>query len=234
MRWVHRVKHRDGRVHRLVVLLAVVGAVAVIWTLSIGPEARAVLEPEALAARLRAAGASGALGLLVLLVVQCVVAPIPSEPIMLAAGFVYGHQAALALCWIGVCAGAALCYLLARRFGRPLAERLVRAEALAAFDARLAARGLVATFAVVLGLRLFAFPSFDVLSYACGLLRFPLPWFLAATGIGALPKILAFTYAGAAVGARPGWLDLLIVLGTFGALVLLPWVARRRRPASPR
>jgi uncharacterized membrane protein YdjX (TVP38/TMEM64 family) len=217
---------------RPAVLVAVAAALAAAALWASSPGARAALDPQLLAARLRDAGPLGALGLLGLLVVQCVVAPIPSEPIMMAAGFVYGPRAGFALSWAGVCLGAALCFLLARRFGRPLAERFVRPERLSALDARLAARGLVAVFLVVLGLRLFTFTSFDVLSYACGLLRFPLPWFLVATGLGAMPKVFAFTYAGATAGARPGWLDAVILAGTFGVLIVVPWLARRWRPGA--
>jgi uncharacterized membrane protein YdjX (TVP38/TMEM64 family) len=213
---------------RPALLLAILAALALAGTLwAVNQE----IDPEALARRLRDAGPAGVLGLLALLVVQCVLSPIPSEPFMMAAGFVYGARGGFALSWLGVCIGAALCFVLARRLGRPLVERFVRAERLAAFDARLAAQGLVATFLVVLGLRLFAFSSFDVLSYACGLVRFPLPWFLVATALGAVPKTFAFTYAGASAGARPGWLDAVILVGTFGVLVVVPWLARRLRPS---
>lgn len=197
------------------------GAALWMWSLE--------LDPHVLAGRLRDAGSAGVLGLLILLVVQCVVSPIPSEPIMVAAGFVYGPRSGFALSWLGVCLGAVLCFVLARRYGRPLAERFVRSERLGALDARLAAQGLAATFLVVLGLRLFAFGSFDVLSYACGLVRFPFPWFLVATLLGAVPKTLAFSYAGAAVGERPGWLDGVILVGSFGVLILVPWLTWRLR-----
>lgn len=210
--------------------MAIVAALAVACAAWLaGPDVRAALDPHALATRLRDAGPLGALGLVALLIVQCVIAPIPSEPIMMAAGFVYGPRAGFVLAWTGVFIGAAASFLIARYFGRALAERLVRSDRLAAFDRRLAAHGLATTFLIVLGLRLFSFTSFDVLSYACGLIRFPLPWFLVATGIGGVPKILAFTYAGATAGARPGWLDATILVGTFGALALLPLLVGRWR-----
>jgi len=84
-------------------------------------------------------------------------------------------------------------------------------------------------FAIVLALRLFAFTSFDVLSYACGLVRFPFRWFLLATALGAVPKVFAFTYAGASIGARPRWLDGLMLVGTLGVLLVLPWLIRLGR-----
>ena len=184
--------------------------------------------PEALAERVRAAGSLGPAALLGLLILQCVVAPLPSEPLMMAAGFVYGPWSGFALSLVGVTIGAVACFGLARRFGRPLAERMVRADRLDAIDAHLAGRSLPAVLLGVLALRLFAFGSFDVLSYACGLFLVPFGWFVAITAVGVVPKVFAFTYLGASAGARPGWLDALILIGTFGVLVGLPWVLRRR------
>ena len=58
---------------------------------------------------------------------------------------------------------------------------------------------------------------------------------LAATVLGAVPKVFAFTYAGASVGGRPGWVDAVILGGTFGVLVAAPWLVRwwRARGAAP-
>ncbi len=219
----------------VVLVVAAIAVAALGWLAWTGaPTLRAGLDPEALAGRLRAAGPAGAVGLVALLVVQCIVSPIPSEPIMMAAGFAYGPRRGFALAWLGVCLGAGLSFLLARRLGRPLVERVVRPERLTALESRLATRGLAATFLAVLGLRLFVFTSFDVLSYACGLIRFPLPLFLLATGVGAVPKTFAFTYAGATAGTRPGWLDAVILAGTFGVLGVIAWLARRRAAASPK
>jgi len=206
-------------------LLAIAAGVGLWWALA-SPEA------DALAARVRALGAVGPLALLALLVVQCVIAPIPSEPIMMAAGFVYGPRASFALTWLGVVSGAIACYVLARAYGPPLVARVVRRERLETFERVVLARGTVATFAGLLVVRVVAFHSFDVLSYACGVLRVPFAVFLAATVLGAVPKVLAFTYAGAVAGARPGWLDLLILGGTFGVFALLPWLLRRLRSTN--
>ena len=189
------------------------------------------LEPGEIADQIRAAGPLGPAALLAWFVLQCVVVPLPSEPAMMAAGFVYGFGSAFGITWLGVVLGAAACFGLARRLGRPFVERFVRAERLEALDARVGGRGLVATFAIVLALRFFAFTSFDVLSYGCGLLRFPFRWFLLATVLGAVPKVVAFTYAGAGVGARPGWLDGVMLVGMVPGLLVLPWLVRLGRQA---
>lgn len=188
------------------------------------------LDPQTIAERVRAAGAVGPLALVVLLIVQCVLSPVPSEPLMMASGYLYGPWAGFALSWVAVVIGGTLCFLIARTLGRPIAERFASRDKLDAFDAAFAGRGTMATFVAVLGIRLLAHGSFDLVSYACGLIPFSLPLFLVASGVGVVPKVFAFTYLGASAGARPGWLDALILGGAFGMLVLVPlwWRARRR------
>ncbi len=182
-----------------------------------------------LAERLRDLGLLGPLALFALFVLQCVIAPLPSEPLMMAAGFVYGPRVGGVVAWLGVVVGASACFSLARVYGRPFAERFVKAERLRDIDRFLVGRGRVAAFLALLGIRVFAFSSFDVVSYAFGLVRFPFPSFLAATAVGVVPKVLAFTYLGANTASRPAWLDWTIALGTLGILVVLPWLWRRRR-----
>ena len=85
----------------------------------------------------------------------------------------------------------------------------------------------------VLGIRLVAHGSFDLVSYACGLIPFSLPLFLVASGVGVVPKVFAFTYLGASAGERPGWLDAMILVGAFGMLLLVPlWLRGRRKHAA--
>jgi uncharacterized membrane protein YdjX (TVP38/TMEM64 family) len=181
-----------------------------------------------IAARIRAAGTLGPIALAGMFVLQCVVAPLPSEPVMMAAGYVYGPGPGFALSWLGVVVGAAACFGLARAFGRPLVTRFVSHERLDAVDEFVGARGARVTFAAVLALRVLSFHSFDVLSYACGLVCFPFRWFLIATAVGVVPKAFAFTYLGATIGARPGWLDAVILIGSFGVLALLPFAKKIR------
>jgi uncharacterized membrane protein YdjX (TVP38/TMEM64 family) len=213
------------RLLALIVVAVVVAGALVAWPRD--------FDAAAIAERVRAAGMLGSVGLLALLVVQCVVAPSPSEPIMMAAGFVYGPQPAFVIAWAGVVVGAALCFWLARAYGRPVAERLVRADRLDAAEASLQRGGPLTTFVALLLIRALAFHSFDLMSYACGLVRIPFPLFVAATVLGSCPKVLAFTYAGATLAARPVWLDALILVGTFGvvAAVAVGALVRRRRAA---
>lgn len=193
----------------------------------------ASFDARAIADRVHAAGPIGPVALFALLVLQCVVSPLPSEPLMMAAGFLYGPRVGFALAWSAVVLGATVCFMMARTLGRSVVERFASSEKLASFDASFVQRGEVATFFGVLAIRLFAHGSFDVVSYACGLIPFSLPMFLVASGVGVVPKVLAFTYLGASTGGRPAWLDALILAGMFGMLLLVPLWWRSRRATSP-
>jgi uncharacterized membrane protein YdjX (TVP38/TMEM64 family) len=190
------------------------------------------IDPQALAEQMRGAGSIGPLLLFGLFVLQCIVSPLPSEPVMMAAGFVYGHTWGLVLGWAGVVCGAAACFLLARSMGRPVVHRFAPARRVAALEEYLRERGRLAAVASLLFIRLFAVSSFDVVSYGCGLLRFPFAWFLFATAVGVIPKVFAFTYLGASVGPRPAWLDVTIAVGTLGILALPVAFRRWRQPLA--
>jgi uncharacterized membrane protein YdjX (TVP38/TMEM64 family) len=211
----------------LLLLVGLAGLAAIAWALA-RVDATS-LDPAAIAEQVRAAGAFGPIALLLLLVLQCVVAPLPSEPLMIAAGYVYGAPGGFAIAWLGVVVGALLCYALARTLGRGFVARFVSPQKLSMLDTFEHGSAGAATFLAILSLRLFAFTAFDVISYACGLIRFPFLWFVLATGVGAVPKVFAFTYFGANVGERPGWLNWLIAAGTFGALLAVPWLVRAWR-----
>src|SRR5262245_29323526 len=81
------------------------------------------LDADALADRIRASGPLGPVVLMALLVAQAVIAPLPSPPILMAAGFVYGPWLGFAIGWFGLLVGASACFGLARILGRSFAER---------------------------------------------------------------------------------------------------------------
>jgi uncharacterized membrane protein YdjX (TVP38/TMEM64 family) len=78
---------------------------------------------------LRSYGPWAPVATFVLIQFQAVFAPLPSFPVIYAAGFLFGTFWGGLLSWVSVLASAALCFSLARRFGRPLVERVVRVPA---------------------------------------------------------------------------------------------------------
>ena len=170
------------------------------------------LDAEVLADRVRASGPVGPLALIALLIAQAVVAPLPSPPILMAAGFVYGPWFGFGIGWLGLLLGASCCFGLARAFGRPFAQRFVRPQHLATVDTHIATR-TGATLLAIVSLRVFMPPLFDAVSYGCGLVRVPFSWFVLATALGEVPKVGSFTYIGAASGGASTWLTAWILLG---------------------
>jgi uncharacterized membrane protein YdjX (TVP38/TMEM64 family) len=171
----------------------------------------AYLTADTLADRVRASGPVGPLVLIALLIAQAVVAPLPSPPILMAAGFVYGPWLGFGIGWLGLLVGASCCFALARAFGRPFAQRFVRPQHLATIDTHIATR-TGATLMAIVSLRVFMPPLFDAISYGCGLVRVPFSWFVLATALGEVPKVGSFTYIGAASGGASTWLTAWILL----------------------
>ena len=192
----------------------------------------ALVDPEALSTQVRATGAFAPAALIALLVVQSVIAPLPSQPVLMAAGFVYGPIAGLAIGWLGVFVGACACFGIARVLGRAAAVRFVSPERLESVDAYVSERGLRSTFLAVMSLRLVAHFSFDVTSYACGVVRFPFGWFALATALGEIPKVLLFTTLGAGLGEISGWLGVGIGVGVMASVCVFMLMNRRASRAA--
>src|SRR5712691_534191 len=102
---------------RTAVLVAVVGATGMLVVAAPGFFNLASLDSGRSADRVRASGPFGPLALIALLVAQAVVAPLPSPPILMAAGFVYGPSVGFAIGWVGLLLGAIACFGLARALG---------------------------------------------------------------------------------------------------------------------
>jgi uncharacterized membrane protein YdjX (TVP38/TMEM64 family) len=190
---------------------------------------------ETVIAKIRASGTLGPFALIALLVMQAVVAPLPSPPLLMAAGFLYGPFVGFGIGWLGLLLGAGACFGLARGLGRPFAERFIRPQRLAAIDQYIGSQS-GAAFLTVLSLRVFMPPLFDAVSYGCGLVRMPFHWFALATALGEVPKVASFTYLGMVAGDAPPWLKAWIILVPVVGLICLRVMRRTlgaRRPVLP-
>jgi uncharacterized membrane protein YdjX (TVP38/TMEM64 family) len=137
-----------------------------------------------------------------LIQLQAVVAPLPSFPVVYANGLLFGTLWGGLLSWASVIVSAALCFALARLWGRPLVQRVVSPAALGQADVLLERYGV---FAVLLG-RLLPFTAFDLLSYAAGLTPMRLRPFLVATAVGMTPATFLMAAAGDFGGGSLGTL----------------------------
>ena len=156
--------------------------------------------------------------------------PFPAELIAIANGMLFGPVWGTLVTWIGAVSGAALAFALARRYGRPLVDRLVARKAWTGAEALYAccdARTLLLA-------RLVPVISFNLINYAAGILGVSWWRFLWTTSLGILP----ITVASVALGNQltgPMWDAWLAGSGLLLALYLgWRWYGARRPRDLPR
>lgn len=127
-----------------------------------------------------------------LMVFQSVAAPLPAFILTFANAGIFGWVKGAILSWSSAMAGAAVCYAIARIYGRSVVEKLTTRRALKEVDLFFERYGKWA----ILIARLLPFVSFDIVSYAAGLTAMGFWEFFWATGIGQLPATLIYSYVG--------------------------------------
>lgn len=127
-----------------------------------------------------------------LMILQSVIAPLPAFVLTFANAGLFGWVKGALLSWSSAMAGAALCYFIARYYGRAVVEKLTTRTALKQVDLFFEKYGKWA----VLVARLLPFVSFDIVSYAAGLTAMGFWEFFWATGLGQLPATIIYSYVG--------------------------------------
>jgi len=120
---------------------------------------------EAIAAYLQDHGLSGLIILFILLFLQVFLAPIPGHAFMVAGGYVYGFWPSTLLTLVSTVVATQLAFMLTRRYGLPLVERLASEKFIDRWNKVAGNRGGVFFFfAFILPI----FPS-DFMCYIAGL-----------------------------------------------------------------
>jgi len=155
----------------------------------------------------------------ILMVFQSVAAPLPAFIITFANAGLFGWVKGAILSWSSAMAGAALCFYIARYFGRATVEKFTSHKALNSIDNFFKHYGKYA----VLIARLLPFVSFDIVSYAAGLTSMGFWPFFIATGIGQLPATIVYSYIGGMLtgGIRTMVFGLLILFALSTLIILL-------------
>lgn len=193
-------------------LLVAVVVVLVVAALLFGPDAlRVFADLGALREAVLGLGAWGPLALIALNVLQIVLAPVPAYAIQVAGGYVYGVWWGTLYGIVGMLGGAAMAFLLARRFGARLLERLVPKRLL---NGWLHLRNLNSMTAWLIILLL---PVGDFCYFLAGLTAMSLPRVLFLTLLVRGPTVFLTTFAGAQATSVPR--D--VVWGLVVALIVL-------------
>ena len=152
---------------------------------------------------------------MVLQVVSSVIPPLPSWVLPIVNAMVFGAVPGGLLSFGTALLAAAICFGLARALGRPWVEGIVPAQSLERWDGFFDRRGVLA---VAVG-RVIPFINPDILSYAAGLTRLGWRRFLLGIGIGSVPSIILYSWAGEAGAEEVGWLLVPTVVASVLAVV---------------
>jgi len=153
-----------------------------------------VLNPAQLVEVLRQLGPWAPVILILSMATAVVISPIPSLPLDLAAGAVFGPFLGTTYVVIGAEIGAILSFLIGRALGRDVISRLLGVNVIFCEKCSNHHLGLLIFLA-----RLLPVFSFDVISYGAGLTTMSLRTFAWTTLLGMIPPTFAFTYLGSSV-----------------------------------
>lgn len=220
---------------RLLWTLAVCAAAtllaAAVWLIiQYYPQIKGLMQPENMErfrALLDSFGVAGALVLIAIQTAQVLSGVIPALPIQLAAGLTYGPFGGLAICMTGIFIGSTIVFLLVKRFGRPLIDRIFSRER----QAKLAFLDNTDRLELIVFI-LYLIPALpkDVFTYLAALTPLSFRRFICISMAARIPMIFCDTFASGALikGNYKSAVMLFIaaaVLGVFGML-LAPRLAK--------
>ncbi len=174
----------------LVFVAAALLAVFIYW---LWPRLGLFADQDALRSWVASFGAWGPLIIVSLHLMQVLFAPIPGQAIDAASGYLFGPWWGTLYSVIGAVGSSLIAFGLARRFGRPLVQRLVAPEALDRLDKLGRQRGPALFFLIWL----FPLSPDDLACYAAGLT--PMPWlqFFVLVLLGRIPGLFTANWVGA-------------------------------------
>jgi len=213
----------------ILVLLFVVGLAAGYFVLAGSELMNLFTDIDVLISKVRNLGIYGPLLLIGLIALAIVFNPLPSAPIALGAGAIYGHTLGTVYVVAGAELGAILAFMIARWAGYGLTRRF--------FGESGSLKGISSQntlTTLVFVSRLIPFMSFDLVSYTAGLSPIK-PWrFAVATLLGLLPVSFALAHFGAEIG-NGDYRTLVGIVLVIGLLTITPILFRfsRRRGPEP-
>ena len=136
-------------------------------------------------------GVFGPLAIIFIIAIAIVISPIPSAPIALVSGALYGHTLGTIYVIFGAVIGALMAFIIARKLGYDYVSRR--------FHSYLPAKIIGSQntmMAIIFVSRLAPFISFDVMSYVAGLTNLTLGRFFIATVMGVIPISFMLAHLG--------------------------------------
>jgi len=176
---------------------------------------------------IRGFGAVAAVVSFFLMIFQSIAAPLPAFLITFSNAAIFGWVWGALLSWSSAMAGAALCFGIARLYGRDAVIKLsgkTSIDSVEDFFKKYGGRAILVA-------RLFPFMPFDPVSYAAGLTAMRFWPFFVATGVGQLPATLIYSYAGdkLAGGAKTFVIGLLVMFAAVALIFLIRSIFKEKK-----
>tara|TARA_Y100000310_G_C20674543_1_gene812189 strand:+ start:740 stop:1420 length:681 start_codon:yes stop_codon:yes gene_type:complete len=156
-----------------------------------------------------------------IMAIAIIISPIPSLPLDIAAGAIWGPFIGGSLAIIGAEIGAIISFLIARYLGRELVEKLLHKDIHICDNC-----SEKYIFWVILIARLFPFFQFDIISYGAGLTNISVKKFAVATFIGMIPMTYLFAYTGKAFFSAK-LLSTFLSIVIIGGMFIVPMLINR-------
>jgi uncharacterized membrane protein YdjX (TVP38/TMEM64 family) len=210
----------------LALALAIVGLIVVFGDQILGWWMRlseTLATPEAFRAWVEGLGAWGPVGFVLAQAFQVIVVPIPGTLLPPVGALAFGPWPALVLSLVGLAIGSAIVFLVARRWGRPLAVRWAGAERIRRYENLMTARGGLLIWLV------FLFPFFpdDAACALAGLSGIGFGRFMLIATVGRIPAVAVGVFTMAGLEGSPGWVWALAT----GVFIVVVWLGVRFGPA---
>ncbi len=200
----------------IILIIVLVGLSLLYYVLSRVGLVDIITEPDRLIALIHNQGLTGVLLIIGLMSIAIILNPIPSAPIAIVSGAIYGHTWGTLYIVIGAEIGALIAFYIARMAGRDITARLIGRDKFPQWIGTQNAMTLT-----VLLTRLAPFISFDWVSYGAGLTPIHAWRFALATFIGLMPASFLLAHFGSEM-ANDSFDQLLVLVGILGLFVLLP------------
>lgn len=179
--------------HHKMLILILLGCLGLViyWLLDESNILPAIQDGARIIRLIESSGVMGPILIVLLMTIAILVSPLPSAPIAIAAGAVYGHYWGTLYVLLGSLCGATGAFFIARYLGYDYVQKIANGRVpRKIFNSQNALMGFV------LVTRLMPFLSFDIISYAAGLTRLLFWRFFIATIVGIAPASFFLAHVG--------------------------------------
>jgi len=139
----------------------------------------------------------GSWGLLVVMIIQSIIAPIPSEALLMFSGMIGIDLLKIVLFGgSGLIIGSIIAFYISRLGGKPIIIKLIGEKWIGRVDRWVERNGAKAIFLT----RLIPIIPFDLISYMSGITKLEFKYYLLATVLGAFPRSFVLAVIGVSMG----------------------------------